>query len=105
MMVDGMWMTNVTCPRCRHRHPAELSCEAARSYAAKGVTAEAVSALRAATDEPMMDCKRALVACDGDVEKAKEWLRVARRPGNDADRLAALEADVAAIKRKLGMDR
>ncbi|MDP1785337.1 MAG: translation elongation factor Ts [Sulfuricurvum sp.] len=39
------------------------------------VTAAMVKDLRTATDAPMMDCKKALTECDGDIEKAKEWLR------------------------------
>merc|ERR1711924_535920 len=35
-----------------------------------------VSALRKASGAGMMDCKKALVEADGDVEKASEWLRV-----------------------------
>ena len=36
-------------------------------------TAKDVAALRAATAAGMMDCKKALEACDGDIEKAKQW--------------------------------
>ncbi len=39
------------------------------------VTAAQVKALREATGAGMMDCKRALVECAGDMEKAKDWLR------------------------------
>ena len=39
------------------------------------VTAAMVKDLRTATDAPMMDCKKALTETDGDMEKAKEWLR------------------------------
>ncbi|MBR5012890.1 MAG: translation elongation factor Ts [Clostridia bacterium] len=38
-------------------------------------TAKDVSALRAATGAGMMDCKKALEATDGDMEKATVWLR------------------------------
>ena len=38
-------------------------------------TAKDVSALRQRTGAGMMDCKKALVASDGDIEKAKDWLR------------------------------
>ena len=34
------------------------------------VTAAAVKALRERTDLPMMECKKALVAAEGDAEKA-----------------------------------
>jgi elongation factor Ts len=39
------------------------------------VTAAMVKQLRELTGAGMMDCKRALVECDGDIEKAKDWLR------------------------------
>ncbi len=38
-------------------------------------TAKDVATLRARTNAGMMDCKQALVACDGDFEKATIWLR------------------------------
>ena len=38
-------------------------------------TAKDVAALRASSGAGMMDCKKALVACDGNMEKAAEWLR------------------------------
>lgn len=39
------------------------------------ITAAAVKDLREKTGAPMMDCKNALVECNGDVEKAIDWLR------------------------------
>jgi len=39
------------------------------------ITASQVRELRDATGAPMMDCKQALSASDGDMEKATEWLR------------------------------
>ena len=39
------------------------------------ITAAAVSELRARTGCGMMDCKKALVECDGDAEKAIDFLR------------------------------
>ncbi len=39
------------------------------------VQAEQVKALREATGAGMMDCKRALEECNGDFEKARDWLR------------------------------
>jgi len=39
------------------------------------ITAKMVKDLRDATSAGMMDCKKALTECEGDVEKAKEWLR------------------------------
>jgi len=39
------------------------------------ITASEVKALRDRTGAGMMDCKKALVACKGDVEKSIDWLR------------------------------
>jgi elongation factor Ts len=55
------------------------------------VTAEMVKALRETTGAGMMDCKRALVEADGDIEKATELLRqkgmagVEKRAGRTAN--------------------
>ena len=40
------------------------------------ITASMVGALRAKTDAPMMECKKALTEADGDLDKAEELLRV-----------------------------
>lgn len=40
------------------------------------ITAAMVGELRAKTDAPMMECKKALVEADGDMERAEEILRV-----------------------------
>lgn len=54
------------------------------------ITATQVRDLRAATGAPMMDCKKALAECDGDMEKAGEWLRkkgiasAAKKAGREA---------------------
>lgn len=40
------------------------------------ITASEVKELRQATGQGMMDCKKALIESDGDMEKAKDWLRV-----------------------------
>lgn len=55
------------------------------------VTATMVKELRQATDAPMMDCKKALTENDGDMEKAKEWLRErgVAKSAKKADRVAA----------------
>ena len=39
------------------------------------ITASLVKELREMTGAGMMDCKNALVACEGDKEKAVDWLR------------------------------
>ncbi len=55
------------------------------------VTAADVKSLRERTQAGMLDCKKALVASDGDIEKAIEWLRekglskVAKKAGRDAN--------------------
>jgi elongation factor Ts len=55
------------------------------------ITAAMVKDLRTATDAPMMDCKKALTECDGDMEKAKEFLRDRgmAQTAKKADRVAA----------------
>lgn len=55
------------------------------------ITASMVKDLRLATDAPMMDCKKALVECDGDMDKATEWLkqRGIAQSAKKADRVAA----------------
>ena len=39
------------------------------------ITAQQVKELRELTDCGIMDCKKALTESDGDIEKAKAWLR------------------------------
>lgn len=39
------------------------------------ITASMVKELRERTGAGMMDCKKALTACDGDMEKSIDWLR------------------------------
>lgn len=51
------------------------------------ITASMVAELRAKTDAPMMECKRALTEADGDLAKAEEILRV--KLGNKATKAAA----------------
>lgn len=55
------------------------------------VTAAMVKELRAATDAPMMDCKKALTETEGDFDKAVEWLKEKgiSRAAKKADRVAA----------------
>ena len=38
-------------------------------------TTDDIVKLRKRTNAGMMDCKKALTECDGDLEKATEWLR------------------------------
>ncbi|HET7865587.1 MAG TPA: translation elongation factor Ts [Burkholderiaceae bacterium] len=51
------------------------------------ITAGLVAELRAKTDAPMMECKKALTEADGDLSKAEEILRV--KLGNKAGKAAA----------------
>lgn len=51
------------------------------------ITASMVSELRAKTDAPMMECKKALVEAEGDLAKAEELLRV--KLGTKAGKAAA----------------
>ena len=62
------------------------------------ITASMVGALRAKTDAPMMECKRALSEASGDMERAEELLRVklGSKAGKAASRVTA-EGVVAAV--------
>ena len=51
------------------------------------ITASMVAELRAKTDAPMMECKKALTEADGDLGRAEEILRV--KLGNKAGKAAA----------------
>jgi elongation factor Ts len=51
------------------------------------ITASMVAELRAKTDAPMMECKKALTEADGDLAKAEELLRI--KLGNKASKAAA----------------
>ena len=54
-------------------------------------TALDVKKLREMTNVGMMDCKKALQACDGDMDKAVDWLREKglAKAAKKADRVAA----------------
>ena len=55
------------------------------------ITADQVKVLREATGAGMMDCKRALEETQGDLEKAKDWLRQKgiAKAGTKASRVAS----------------
>jgi elongation factor Ts len=55
------------------------------------ITASMVAELRAKTDAPMMECKKALTEADGDMAKAEELLRVklGSKAGKAASRVTA----------------
>jgi elongation factor Ts len=70
------------------------------------VSAKDVAALRKITGAGMMDCKKALLEVEGDIERAKDWLRekgiagAAKRAGRDADQGAIdvlVEGSVGAL--------
>jgi len=62
------------------------------------ITASMVAELRAKTDAPMMECKKALTEADGDPARAEEILRVklGNKAGKAASRITA-EGVVAAV--------
>jgi elongation factor Ts len=62
------------------------------------ITASMVAELRAKTDAPMMECKKALTEADGDMNRAEEILRVklGNKAGKAASRITA-EGVVAAF--------
>ncbi|HEY9067963.1 MAG TPA: translation elongation factor Ts [Burkholderiaceae bacterium] len=62
------------------------------------ITASMVGELRAKTDAPMMECKKALTEADGDMQRAEELLRVklGSKAGKAASRITA-EGVVAAV--------
>jgi elongation factor Ts len=65
------------------------------------VSAGQVRELRDKTGAPMMDCKNALVAANGDVEKAVEWLRkrgvaVAEKKSSRSTKEGAVESYIHA---------
>ena len=55
------------------------------------ITAKEVNELRSKTGAGMMDCKKALTECNGDIEKAIDWLREKgiSKAAKKADRIAA----------------
>ena len=63
------------------------------------ITASMVGELRAKTDAPMMECKKALTEAEGDMERAEELLRVklGSKAGKAASRITAEGAIVSAV--------
>ena len=61
------------------------------------ITASMVGELRAKTDAPMMECKKALTEAEGNMEKAEELLRIklGNKAGKASSRITA-EGVVAA---------
>jgi elongation factor Ts len=63
------------------------------------ITASMVGELRARTDAPMMECKKALTEADGDLSRAEEILRVklGNKAGKAASRITAEGVVAAAV--------
>jgi len=68
------------------------------------ITASMVAELRAKTDAPMMECKKALTEADGDMAKAEEILRVklGTKAGKAASRVTAEGVVAVAIQGTTG---
>ena len=68
------------------------------------ITASMVGALRAKTDAPMMECKKALTEADGDMDRAEEILRVklGSKASKASSRVAAEGVVAAAVNGNVG---
>ncbi len=68
------------------------------------ITASMVGELRAKTDAPMMECKKALTEADGNMERAEELLRVklGSKAGKAASRIAAEGVVTASVSGTTG---
>ncbi|MBP6223955.1 MAG: elongation factor Ts [Rhizobacter sp.] len=68
------------------------------------ITASMVGELRAKTDAPMMECKKALTEAGGDMERAEELLRVklGSKAGKAASRVTAEGVIVSAVVGQAG---
>ena len=68
------------------------------------ITASMVGALRAKTDAPMMECKKALTEADGDMDRAEEILRVklGSKASKASSRIAAEGVVAAAVYGNVG---
>ena len=68
------------------------------------ITASMVAELRAKTDAPMMECKKALTEADGDMTRAEEILRVklGNKAGKAASRITAEGVIAAAVAGEVG---
>lgn len=69
------------------------------------ITAAMVKELRELTGAGMMDCKKALTACDGDMEKSIDWLREKgiAKAAKKNDRIAAEGLTRAAVNGNTGV--
>jgi elongation factor Ts len=68
------------------------------------ITASMVAELRAKTDAPMMECKKALTEADGDLNRAEEVLRVklGNKAGKAASRITAEGVVAATVAGRTG---
>jgi elongation factor Ts len=68
------------------------------------ITASMVAALRAKTDAPMMECKKALTEAEGDMGRAEELLRVklGSKAGKAASRITAEGVVAASVEGTTG---
>ena len=68
------------------------------------ITASMVAALRAKTDAPMMECKKALTEAAGDMDKAEELLRVklGSKASKASDRITAEGVVMCSINSEAG---
>ncbi len=68
------------------------------------ITASMVAELRAKTDAPMMECKKALTEAEGNMEKAEELLRIklGNKAGKAASRITAEGVVTASISGSTG---
>jgi elongation factor Ts len=68
------------------------------------ITASMVAELRAKTDAPMMECKKALTEAEGDFDRAEELLRVklGNKAGKAASRVTAEGVVAAAVQGATG---
>ena len=68
------------------------------------ISASMVAELRAKTDAPMMECKRALTEAEGDMERAEELLRVklGSKAGKAASRITAEGVVAASVSGNTG---
>ena len=71
------------------------------------ITASMVAELRAKTDAPMMECKKALTEAEGNMEKAEEILRVklGSKAGKAASRVTAEGVVTAHVSGSVGAGR
>ena len=69
------------------------------------ITASLVKELREKTGAGMMDCKKALTECDGNIEKAVDWLREKgiAKAAKKSGRIAAEGLSRAAVEGNTGV--